>query len=46
MGAELDVMTDMSKVLKKKFRSMNNEKQDDENDLFGKLKEAEIKSLT
>ena len=38
MVAELDVMRDTSKVL-------NNEKQDDEDDLFGKLVAAELKSL-
>ena len=45
MGAELDVIRDMSKVLNKRLVSMNNEKQDDEDDLFGKLVAAELKSL-
>ena len=38
-------MRDMSKVLNKKSASMHDEKQDDENDLFGKLVAAELKSL-
>ena len=45
MGAELDVMRDMSKALNKRLASMNDEKQDDEDDLFGKLVAAELKSL-
>ena len=45
MVAERYVMTDMSKVLNKRLTSMNDEKQDDEDDLFGKLVAAELKSL-
>ena len=45
MGAELDVRRDMSKVMNKKLASMNDEKQNDEDDLFGKLAAAELKSL-
>ena len=45
MGAELDVMRDMSKVLNKSLASMNDEKQDGEDNLFGKLEAAELKSL-
>ena len=45
MGAELDVMRDMSNVLNKRLASMNDEKQDDEDGLFGKLAAAELKSL-
>ena len=45
MGAELDVMRDMSKVLNKSLASMNDEKQDGEDNLFGKLVAAELKSL-
>ena len=37
MGAELDVVRDMSKVLNKSLTSMNDEKQNDEDDLFEKL---------
>ena len=45
MVAELYVMTDMSKVLNKRLTSMNDEKQDDEDDLLGKLVAAKLKSL-
>ena len=45
MGAELHIMRDMSKVLNKWLASMNDEKQDDEDVLFGKLVAAELKSL-
>ena len=45
MGAELDVMRDTSKLLNKRLTSMNDERQDDEDDLFGKLVAAELKSL-
>ena len=49
MRAELDVMIymmrDMSKVLNKRLTSKNNEKQDDEDDLFGELVAPELKSL-
>ena len=44
-GAELDVTRDTSKVLRKRMTSMNDERQDDEDDLFGKLVAAELKSL-
>ena len=43
--AELNVMRDMSKGLNERLTSMNDEKQDDEDDLFGKLVAAELKSL-
>ena len=46
MGVELDILRDISKVLNKRLMSMNNEKQDDEYDLFGKLEAAELESLT
>lgn len=46
MGAELDVMKDMSKALNKRFTSMNDENQDnDEVDLFRKLVTAKLKGL-
>ena len=45
MGTVLDVMRDVSKVLNKRLTSMNYEKQDDEDDLLGKLVAAELKSL-
>ena len=45
MGAELDVMRDMSKVLNKRLTSMNDEKQDDKDVLSGKIVAAELKSL-
>ena len=45
MGAELNVMRDMSKVLNKRLASMNDEKQDNEDYLFGKPVAAELKSL-
>ena len=46
MGAELDVMKDMSKALNKRFTSMNDENQDnDEVDLFRKLVTAKLKVL-
>ena len=45
MGAKLDVVRDMLDVLNKRLASMNDEKQDDENGLFGKLAAAELKSL-
>ena len=41
MGAKLDIMRYLSKVWNKRLASMNNEKQDDEDDLFGKLVVAE-----
>ena len=44
-GAEFDVMRDMSKFLNKRLASMNDEKQDNEDYLFGKLVTAELKSL-
>ena len=44
-GAELDVMIDMSKVLNKRLASMYDEKQDNEDYLFGKPVAAELKSL-
>ena len=44
VGAELDVMRDLSKVLNKKLTKVNDEKQDDEDALFGKLVAAELKS--
>ena len=45
MGPQLDVVRDMSKVLNKSLASMNDEKQDGEDDLFGKLVAAKLKSL-
>ena len=45
MGAEFNVMRDISKVLNKRLTSMNDEKQYDQDDLFGKLVIAELKSL-
>lgn len=46
MGAELDLMKDMSKTLNKRFTSMNDENQDnDEVDLFRKLVTAKLKVL-
>ena len=45
MGADLDVMRDMSKVLNKTLASKNDKMQDDEDDLFGKLVAAGLKSL-
>ena len=44
-GAELDVMGDMSNVLNKTFTGVKDEKQDDKDDLFGKLVVLELKSL-
>ena len=38
-------MRDMSKILNKRLASMNDEKQDNEDYLFGKLVTAELKSL-
>ena len=35
--AEPEVLKDMSKVFNKRLTSMNDEKQDEEDDLFGKL---------
>ena len=45
MGAELDVMKDMSKALNKRFTSINDENQDNEVDLFRKLVTAKLKGL-
>ena len=43
MGAEFNVMRDMSKVLNKRLTSMNDKKQDDEDNMFGKLVVTELK---
>ena len=45
MGSELDVMGNMLKVWKQRLTSISDEKQDDEDDLFGKLVAAELKKL-
>ena len=45
LGADIDVMRDTSKVLNKSLTSMNDVKQDEEYDLFGKLVATELKSL-
>ena len=45
MGSELDVMGNMLKVWKKRLTSISDGKQDDEDDLFGKLVAAELKKL-
>ena len=45
MGANPNVRRDMSKVLNKRLIIMNGEKQDGEDDLFGKLVAVELKSL-
>ena len=38
-------MRDTSKVLNKMLTSMNHERQDNEDEIFGKLEAAELKSL-
>lgn len=43
MVTNLDVTRDMSNVLNKRLASMNDEKQDDIDDLFGKMVAAELK---
>ena len=45
MGANPNVRRDMSKVLNKRLIIMNGEKQDGEDDLFGKLVAVKLKSL-
>ena len=45
MRSELDVMGNMLKIWKQRLTSLSDEKQDDEDDLFGKLVAAELKKL-